>query len=71
VIEKSGLAIGTVLNAHSAQIWYYRALSQCLLGHIEDCETSLNQATLYANRYTEKVLEGVYTILEQMIASER
>jgi hypothetical protein len=37
VVEKSGFAVESVLNGHSPQIWYYRALSQCLLKQLEDC----------------------------------
>lgn len=51
-VEKSGSAIESPLNGHSPQIWYYRALSQCLLQQLEDCELSLNRGLLYSNRHT-------------------
>lgn len=63
VVEKSRFAIDSILNGHSPQIWYYRALSQCLLKQLEDCEASLSRGLLYSNRHTEGMFEGIYTLL--------
>lgn len=38
---------------------------------LEDCEASLNQATLYANTYTEGYVQGIYTILEELSKTQK
>jgi hypothetical protein len=70
VIEKSGAAIETTLNSRSFSIWYHRALSQCIMRQLEDCESSLIQATLYTNKYTEGLIGSIYSILEQLSKQE-
>lgn len=70
VIEKSGAAIESPLNSRSFSIWYHRALSQCIMKQLDDCEGSLRQLTLFSNKYTEGLVASIYSILEELNQAE-
>ena len=56
IIAESEKLLQKSYNHRSFSIWYYKALAECYLDREDECQGSLNKASLYSNSYLHRLM---------------